>query len=190
VVPTGSMQGTILIGDHIFLDKMLYGPEVPFTHWRLPVLATVKRGDIIAFRYPKDPDITFLKRVIAVAGERVEIRNDVLFVNGQRLNEPYVVHSKRSRQASGYHESMAPLTVPAGHMFVMGDNRDDSEDSRYFGPVPLANIVGEPVLIYWSYDAPSSQWLDEDPVRRLEFYGSMVPHLLSRTRWHRVGELL
>ncbi len=190
VVPTGSMQGTILIGDHIFLDKMLYGPEIPFTQWRLPRLARVRHGDIVAFRYPRDPDITFLKRVIAVAGDRIEIRDDVVYVNRQRVPEPYVVHSKRAERAAGYRESMAARMVPAGHVFVMGDNRDDSEDSRYFGPVPLENIVGEPVLIYWSYDAPSSQWLDDNPMRRLEFYGSMLPHLVSRTRWGRVGELL
>jgi signal peptidase I len=190
VVPTGSMQGTILVGDHIFLDKLLYGPRIPFSPWHLPVMARVRRGDIVAFRYPRDPEITFLKRVVAVAGDRIEIRDDALFVNGNRMNEPYVVHNRRVGKIVGYHESMSPLTVPEGHMFVMGDNRDDSEDSRYFGAVPLANIVGEPVVIYWSYDAPSSQWLEDDPVRRLEFYGSIVPHLLSRTRWHRVGELL
>jgi signal peptidase I len=190
VVPTGSMQGTILVGDHIFLDKILYGPEIPLTKWRLPFMATVRRGDIIAFRYPKDPELTFLKRVIAVGGDRIEIRDDLVYVNQRALNEPYVVHSRREQMAKGYHESMAPLVVPAGQIFVMGDNRDDSEDSRYFGTVPLANVLGEPVMIYWSYDAPSSKWLDEDPVRRLEFYGSMVPHLLSRTRWARVGTTL
>ena len=190
VGPTGSMQSTILIGDHILLDKALYGPTVPFTGFRLPVLRTVHRGDIVAFRYPKDPQITFLKRVIAVAGDRVEIRDDVLYLNGKPQDERYVQHTRRPAQAHGYRESMRPVAVPEGQMFVMGDNRDDSEDSRYFGPVPVANVVGEPVLIYWSYDAPSSKWLDDDPMHRLKFYGSMLPHLLSRTRWGRVGDLL
>ncbi len=189
VVPTGSMESTILIGDHIFLAKALYGPEIPFTRWRLPALRSVRRGDIIAFHYPKDPSVTFLKRVVAVGGDRIEIRNDALYLNGRVTIEPYVEHTRRGL-AAGYRENMRPLLVPSGHMFVLGDNRDGSEDSRYFGPVPLANVVGEPLFIYWSYDAPSSQWLDDDLVHRLRFYGSMLPHLFSRTRWNRVGDLL
>lgn len=189
VVPTGSMERTILVGDHIFLNKAFYGPEIPFTGWRLPALRAVRRGDIVAFRYPKDPDITFLKRVVALGGDRVEIRNDVLYLNGKPQAEPFVEHTRR-RKAPGYRDHMPLLVVPAGHMFVMGDNRDDSEDSRYFGPVPLDSVRGEPVFIYWSYNAPSAQWLDEAPAHRLGFYLSMLPHLLSRTRWSRVGELL
>lgn len=187
VVPTGSMQSTILVGDHILLDKALYGPSLPLTHLHLPALRTVHRGDIVAFHYPKDPGITFLKRVIALGGDRVEIRRDVLYLNGNPIDEPYVQHTRRAHERP---ESMRPLVVPAGEMFVMGDNRDDSEDSRYFGPVPTGTVVGEPVLIYWSYDAPSSKWLDENPLHRLRFYGSMLPNLLSRTRWRRVGDLL
>ena len=188
VVPTGSMERTILIGDHIFLDKALYGPEIPLTGWRLPALRSVRRGDIVAFRYPKDPSLTFLKRVIALGGDRVEIRNDVLFRNGEPVAEAYVEHTRK--KIPGYRDNMRPLVVPPGQMFVLGDNRDDSEDSRYFGPVPQANVVGEPVFIYWSYNAPSAQWLDDAPAHRLGFYASILPHLLSRTRWHRVGELL
>ena len=187
VVPTGSMERTILVGDHIFLDKALYGPEIPFTGWRLPMLRAVRRGDIVAFRYPKDPSLTFLKRVIALGGDRVEIRDGVLYRNGEAQAESYVEHCK---PAAGLGDEMRPLVVPAGHMFVLGDNRDDSEDSRYFGAVPLTSVVGEPVFIYWSYNAPSSEWLDDAPAHRVEFYASMLPHLWSRTRWHRVGELL
>ncbi len=188
VVPTGSMERTILVGDHIFLDKALYGPEIPFTGRRLPALRAVRRGDIVAFRYPKDPALTFLKRVIALGGDRVEIRNDVLYRNGQPVAEAYVEHTRK--RVPGYREDMRPLVVPPGQMFVLGDNRDDSEDSRYFGTVPLANVVGEPVFIYWSYNAPSSQWLDDALGHRLGFYASMLPHLLTRTRWRRLGELL
>jgi signal peptidase I len=188
VVPTGSMERTILVGDHIFLDKGLYGPEIPLTGWRLPALASVRRGDIVAFRYPKDPSLTFLKRVIALGGDQVEIRDDVLYRNGKPLTESYVEHTRKKPPA--YHDNMRPLVVPPGQMFVLGDNRDDSEDSRYFGTVPLANVLGEPVFIYWSYNAPSAQWLDDAPWHRLGFYASILPHLLSRTRWHRVGELL
>ena len=186
VVPTGSMERTILVGDHLFLDKALYGPEVPFTGWRLPALRPVRRGDIVAFHYPRDPSLTFLKRVVALGGDRVEIRNDVLYLNGRPRPESYVEHTRKP----GARDNMRPLVVPAGEMFVLGDNRDDSEDSRYFGTVPLASVVGEPVFIYWSYNAPSAQWLDDAPAHRLGFYASMLPHLFTKTRWHRVGELL
>ncbi len=188
VVPTGSMERTILVGDHIFLNKALYGPQVPFTGWRLPALRPVRHGDIVAFRYPKDPELTFLKRVIALGGDRVEIRRDVVYLNGQPLTEPYVEHTRTKKPP--YRENMRALVVPRGEMFVLGDNRDDSEDSRYFGPVPLDRVLGEPVCIYWSYNAPSAQWLDDAPAHRLGFYVSLLPHLLSRTRWSRVGELL
>ena len=188
VVPTGSMERTILVGDHIFLDKALYGPEIPFTGRRLPALRSVRRGDIVAFRYPKDPTLTFLKRVVALGGDRVEIRDGLLYLNGKPKAESYVEHTQK--RAPGYRDNLRPLVVPPGHMFVLGDNRDDSQDSRYFGAVPLANVVGEPVFIYWSYNAPSAQWLDDAPAHRLGFYASILPHLLARTRWHRVGELL
>ncbi len=188
VVPTGSMERTILVGDHIFLNKALYGPEVPFTGWRLPALRSVRRGDIVAFRYPKAPQLTFLKRVIALGGDRVEIRNDVVYRNGQPLSEPYVEHTRTGKPRD--RENMRPVVVPRGEMFVLGDNRDDSEDSRYFGAVPLDGVLGEPLFIYWSYNAPSAQWLDDALWHRLGFYASMLPHLLSRTRWSRVGEVL
>src|SRR5215472_9728647 len=117
VVPTGSMEGTILVGDHLFLDKVLYGPEVPLTNWHLPRLRTIHRGDIIVFRYPRYPEEAFLKRVVAVGGDRVEIRDAVVYINSRSLREPYAVH-RRSRYGS--QEQMAPVTVPEDSLFVMG----------------------------------------------------------------------
>src|SRR5207245_5642254 len=93
VVPTGSMEGTILVGDHILLNKLFYGPGIPFTPWRLPQLKGVQRGNIIAFHYPRDPSLNFLKRVAAVGGDTVEIREDILYVNQIPIREPYVVHT-------------------------------------------------------------------------------------------------
>lgn len=183
VVPTASMERTILVGDHIFLGKLLHAPEVPLLGWRLPRLRQPRRGDIVAFRYPRDPNVTFLKRVIAVAGDRVEIRREVVYLNGRRLPEPYAQHRRCGRK-----ESLAALTVPAGHLFVLGDNRDDSEDSRYWGTLPVENVIGEPLLVYWSFDAPSSAWLDRN--HRLRFYASVATHLVSQTRWGRTGTLL
>src|SRR5262245_4778790 len=116
VVPTGSMEGTILVGDHLFLDKLLYGPEIPFTHWRLPAIKSVHRGDIIVFRYPRNPEETFLKRVAAVGGDRLEIHNGVVYINSRPVDEPYAVHRRPLYDAS---EQMQPIMVRRGHLVVV-----------------------------------------------------------------------
>lgn len=188
MVPTASMEGTILVGDHILLDKFFYGPSVPFTSWHLPTRKAVHRGSIIAFKFPLNPQINFLKRVAAVGGDVVEIREDVLFVNNRAVAEPYVVHN-RQRGSIG-RENMPPRTIPVGELFVLGDNRDNSDDSRYWGNVPLANVIGEPLLIYWSYDAPSSSWPDDNPLRLVRFYSSAMANLFTHTRWARSGVIL
>ena len=187
VVPTGSMEGTILIGDHLFMDKLLYGPEIPLLGWRLPMLKTIHRGDIIVFRYPKDPSEAYLKRVAGVGGDRLEIRDGVLYVNSNAVLEPYAVyHGPRTSR----YEQMAPIVVPPGMLFVLGDNRDNSSDSREWGYVPLENVIGEPMFVYWSYDAPTSRWLDENLEDRLAFYATIPIHFFSHTRWSRTGTWL
>ena len=187
VVPTASMEGTILVGDHLFMDKLLYGPEIPLVHWRLPVLKTIHRGDIIVFRYPKDVTETFLKRVTALGGDRLEIKNGVLYVNSQPVMEPYAVHHAPIHNPL---ESWGPTVVPKGKLFVMGDNRDNSSDSRDWGFVPMSNVIGEPLFVYWSYDAPTARWLDENPGHRISFYASIAENFFSNTRWNRTGMLL
>lgn len=187
VVPTGSMERTILVGDHLFVNKMLYGPEIPLLGWRLPVLKTVHRGDIIVFRYPRDPEETFLKRVAAVGGDHVEIHDGIVYVNSRPRKEPYAVYRGPRNSPE---EQMAQIVVPQGHLFVMGDNRDNSSDSRDWGFVPVENVIGEPLLVYWSYDAPSSRWLDENPLHRVAFYASIAGNFFSHTRWSRVGTWL
>src|SRR5436305_2985639 len=109
IVPTASMESTILVGDHLFMNKLFYGPEIPLVHWRLPALKSVHRGDIVVFHYPKDPSETFLKRVAAVGGDQIEIRDGMLYVNARAVSEPYVVHHGPARSA---HETMKPITVP------------------------------------------------------------------------------
>jgi signal peptidase I len=187
VVPTASMEGTILVGDHLFMDKLLYGPEIPLVHWRLPALKTIHRGDIIVFRYPKDVSETFLKRVTALGGDRLEIKNGVLYVNSQPVQEPYAVHHAPVHNPL---ESWGPTVVPEGKLFVMGDNRDNSSDSRDWGFVPMSNVIGEPLFVYWSYDAPTARWLDENPGHRISFYASIAENFFSNTRWNRTGMLL
>lgn len=187
VVPTASMEGTILVGDHLFMDKLLYGPEIPLVNWRLPFLKTIHRGDIIVFRYPKDVSETFLKRVAAVGGDQLEIRNGLLYVNSQPVKEPYAVHIATLHNPL---ESWGPTVVPEGELFVMGDNRDNSSDSRDWGFVPLRNVIGSPMFVYWSYDAPTSRWLDENLGHKITFYASIAGNFFSHTRWNRTGTLL
>jgi signal peptidase I len=187
VVPTASMEGTILVGDHLFLNKLLYGPEIPGVNWRLPMLKTIRRGDIVVFRYPRNPEEAFLKRVTAVGGDRVEIRAGRVYVNSQALDEPYAVHRSPIRSTT---EEMSPIVVPKGYLFVMGDNRDNSSDSREWGFVPVRNVIGEPIFVYWSYDAPSANWLDQDWTHQVTFCASIAGNFFSRTRWSRMGMLL
>jgi signal peptidase I len=189
VVPTASMEGTILVGDHLFWNKALYGPEIPFTHWRLPRLKTVRRGDIVAFHYPLDPEQIFLKRVAAVGGDLIEIRNDVVYVNRIPVQERYAVHHHMLRFRF-FPSEMAARRVPAGALFMLGDNRDFSSDSRDWGVVPVDHVIGSPLIIFWSYDAPSAEWLDDQPGHRWRFFASVCAHLLTRTRWGRTGTLL
>ena len=187
VVPTASMEGTILVGDHLFMDKFFYGPEIPFVNWRLPMLKTIHRGDIVVFRYPKNPEETFLKRVAATGGDRLEIRASILYVNSVPVKEPYAVHHAPAHSPQ---ENWGPTVVPAGELFVMGDNRDNSSDSRDWGFVPVQNVIGEPLFVYWSYDAPTARWLDENPAHRISFYASIAGNFFSHTRWNRTGMLL
>jgi signal peptidase I len=187
LVPTSSMEGTILVGDHLLLNKFAYGPEIPYFGWHLPRLRTPQRGAIIAFHYPKDPSLTFLKRVVAVGGDTVEIKDSVVFVNGIPQFEPYAVHK---HPVWLRHDDMSARHVPAGELFVLGDNRDNSDDSRFWGTVPVGNVVGEPLMIVWSYDAPSSEWLDEQPGAQIKLYASIAVGFFAHTRWSRTGTLL
>jgi signal peptidase I len=184
VVPTGSMEGTILVGDHLFLNKLLYGPEIPLVGWRLPMLKTIHRGDIIVFRYPRNPEEAFLKRVTAIGGDRVEIRNGVVYLNSRAVIEPYALHRASTRSVR---DEMSEVVVPDGSLFVMGDNRDNSSDSREWGFVPVRNVIGEPMFVYWSYDAPTSRWLDQNWGHEIAFYVSIAGNFFTRTRWSRTG---
>ena len=187
MVPTASMEGTVLVGDHLLMLKFPYGPNIPFTSYRLPQLRTPKSGEIVAFRSPVEPDEIYLKRVIAVAGDVVEIRRGLLYVNGAPMPESYA-RVRPSRRWT-WQENILPERVPAGSLFVLGDNRDNSEDSRYWGPVPVANVIGEPLFVFWSYDAPSSAWLDPNLLDQVRLYASALTHI-TQTRWRRTGLLL
>ncbi len=151
-IPSESMVKTLLVGDFLFVNKFEYGPKIPFTHVRLPGIAKPKRGDVIVFQYPPDPSKDYIKRCIATEGQTIEVRDKDVWVNGVKLVEPYVQHiSPDTLPASqSPRDNMAPVTVPPNSLFMMGDNRDNSADSRFWGFVPMDNVKGRAMFIYYS----------------------------------------
>lgn len=166
-IPSGSMIPTLLIGDHILVNKFIYGTEIPFTDRRILVLRNPEKGDIIVFKYPENPKKDFIKRVIATGGDVIEEKNKVVYINGQALKEPYAVHSDTGLRPVGNdpRDNFGPITVPKGKLFMMGDNRDQSYDSRYWGFVDLKEVRGEALIIYWSWDPDN--WVRFDRIGRL-----------------------
>ncbi len=151
-IPSGSMIPTLQIGDHILVNKFIYGTRIPFTHKSFFPLRLPERGDIIVFEFPGDESKDFIKRVVGIPGDTVEARNRVLYVNNQKQDEPFVnpmrdIHDVEER------DSFGPTLVPEGAYFVMGDNRDHSLDSRFWGFVDFERIKGSAFLIYWSWDS-------------------------------------
>jgi signal peptidase I len=162
-IPSGSMMDTLLVGDYILVNKFIYGPELPFTDIHMPGLRAPHRGDIIVFKYPQDEKRDFIKRVIGTPGDVVQVRGHQVFVNGQALNEPYVKPGSAPLLHAGqtycsYAYGCEPTRVPPDSYFVMGDNRDNSQDSRYWGFVRREKIKGKAFLIYWSWDS-DRHWL-------------------------------
>ena len=191
-IPTGSMEYNLLIGDHLLVNKFIFGPT-PLAIGRavLPV-RQIRRGDIIVFKYPDQPDRDLIKRVIGLPGETVELRNKKVYVNGQGINEPYVHFLTPPSTAfqevtsSDVLENYGPVTVPPDQYFVMGDNRDNSEDSRYWGFLPRNNVKGKALIIYWSYESGREDYIDEGYVASAKRLGSVFVHFFTRTRWERL----
>jgi len=207
VIPTGSMEDTLLIGDHLLVDKLAYAPAGPLSKYVIPY-TDVKRGDIIVFRYPVEIQQTFVKRCIGIPGDRIRLVNKQLILNGKPVNEPYVYHkteyidsyrdnfpSEPNVHVAEFAQDMllnhvqnGEVVVPPGAYFAMGDNRDSSLDSRYWGFVPRANIIGKPLIIYWSYDA-STEALSR-PMMSIDHLLDLVQHFPTKTRWRRSFRLI
>ena len=174
-IPSGSMEDTLLIGDYIFVNRALYGFQVPLTDNTLPEIRSPEVGDVIVFKYPPDPRQNFIKRIVGAPGDVVEIKNRVVFRNSEPVDESFVKHTSTQMLPPSYQESnidppragnkhnYGPVTVPQGQYFVMGDNRDNSLDSRYWGFVPEEYVKGKAVFIYWSWD--KSNWFLPRPLR-------------------------
>jgi signal peptidase I len=160
-IPSGSMERTLLIGDYIYINKMLYGSEIDIglgsrrlVHYRFPAIRKPRPGDIIVFRYPEDVRKDFIKRCVAVEGQIIEIKDKALYVNGARRNEPFAMHVDEHvlpREISP-RDNFGPITVPRGCIFMMGDNRDNSLDSRFWGPLPIDLVKGKAIFRYFSWD--------------------------------------
>lgn len=153
-IPSGSMKQTLLIGDHILVNKFIYGVKIPFINKTIISVKTPQQGDIVVFKFAQDPKKDFIKRVIGVAGDKIEIRSKKVYVNGKPLNHDYGIFDDPKIYPAGAQprDNFGPIQVPENSLFVMGDNRDHSYDSRFWGFVDLASVKGKAFIIYWSWD--------------------------------------
>jgi signal peptidase I len=150
-IPSPSMVPTLLVGDHILVNKFLFGFSVPFADGKIMSVREPERGDVIVFKYPRDRKLDFIKRCIAVGGETLEVREKQVFINGEPIETPQAVFLEGGSMLNG-RDNFGPVTVPEGKVFVMGDNRDNSNDSRFWGFVDLADVKGKAIVIYWSWN--------------------------------------
>ncbi|MEE8350152.1 MAG: signal peptidase I [Acidobacteriota bacterium] len=196
-VPTPSMEPAILVGDRVLVDKFTIRNGFKSG---LPLLPTyqIQRHDIIVCKSPIQPDILLVKRVIGLPGETLEIRDKIVHIQGEPLDEPFTNHSDDRIYSKGGpnplipmdRDNYGPVTIPEDSYFVMGDNRDDSLDSRFWRFLPRHNIVGKPLFIFWSYEDGPDAHLKSTPGELLQLYGERILFFLSRTRWSRMGKLV
>jgi signal peptidase I len=207
VIPSASMEDSLLIGDHVLVDKLTYSPSGAISSRILPY-RDVRRGDIIVFRYPEQIKEDYVKRAIGIPGDRIRLANKQLVLNGHPVNEPYVKHvtsyvdqyrdnfpstpntalPERARDMLDNHVVNGELVVPPNCVFAMGDNRDDSLDSRYWGFVPRENIEGTPLVIYWSFEAPTADLTNGNI--GFDHIVDVVTHFFTKTRWSRTFKLI
>jgi signal peptidase I len=205
IVPTPSMDPTVMVGDHLLVDKLSYAPPGAISKYLLPYTAP-KRGDVIVFRYPMDISQNYVKRLMGMPGDHIRIQDKVVYLNGKPLTEPYVEHIfpgiepyrdnfpsepygpvvDRAVQMLKNNVVNGELVVPPGNYFAMGDDRDNSLDSRYWGFVPRENIIGKPLVIFWSYDAPTEEWVGNSA----SHYTDLAKNFFFKTRWNRTLKLV
>ena len=181
----------MLFGDWLLAEKVSYGAQIPFSHHRLPAMRQPEQGDIVVFRSPGNPDRFYIKRCLAIAGQTIEVRDKRFYVDGRRLADPPFSKNVDSRiyaVSSNSRDNMRPITVPDGYAFVVGDNRDNSRDSRHWGALPTASIVARGLFVYWSVKANRSEDLSEEGVKPPLWHAMAT--LPSRIRWARVGEFV
>jgi signal peptidase I len=197
-VPTGSMENTVLIGDHLLVNKFIYAPHAHNFLERLLPYRAPRRGDVFVFKYPVDPERDFIKRVVGLPGDIVDVRQKALYVNDVHQSDKHVLHSDKQVYPDDpsvpddfrRRDNFGPYRVPPESYFAMGDNRDNSLDSRFWGPVPAANVKGRALLIYWSYEAESNPPSWQGYGARLRELAGVAVHFFTRTRWSRTFHLV
>ncbi len=197
-IPSGSMEDNLLIGDHLVVNKFIYSPHWDTLLHRLLPFRSPRRGDVVVFKFPEDPRRDFIKRCIALGGDKIEIRGKKLWLNGELQEEPYAVFKDPHIRGTGpgvparyrNRDHFGPYTVPQGTIFCLGDNRDNSLDSRFWGPVPLSYLKGRAVLIYWSYEAQRNDWKWQGIGHRIKQLTGVFVHFFTRTRWEREFKLI
>ncbi len=194
-IPSSSMEDTLLIGDFILANKFLYGAQVPLLDWRFPAIRKPQPGDVIIFKYPVDRKTNYIKRCVAVAGQEVALRDKVLYIDNKRF--PDAPTGKYTERLEGANPAdprvnFGPYRVPPGHIFAMGDNRDNSSDSRYWGPVPLELVQGKAMIIHWSWvpdaKAPVVSLADWSSIPSSVWYN--ILHFFQRVRWERLASVV
>jgi signal peptidase I len=187
VVPSESMMPTILVGDHFFIDKVGFPGNYPAAAQKYLPVREIERGDIVALWSPETPDLRLIKRVIGLPGDTIEMRHRAVFIDGRKLDEPYSIHTDNLDLQR--RDNFAPFTIPADHFFLMGDNRDNSNDSRFWGLAPRENLIGKTLFVYWSFEDPPaieamsfSEWVEHS--------ATVAAHFFTRTRWLRTGTIL
>lgn len=176
-IPSGSMLPTLQIGDHLLVNKFIYGIRLPFAGTLLVPIKEPKRGDIIVFRFPRDRSTDYIKRVVGLPGDKLEIRDKTLLINDRKVDDPHAHFTSAEVLPEGISpkDNLGPIVVPPDKYFVMGDNRDNSSDSRFWGFVDDADILGKAMIIYWSWDI-------DEPLLSMDRFSSI--------RWDRLGDII
>ncbi len=196
-IPSGSMEDTLMSGDFILGNKFIYGAKIPLLPLHLPALAEPKPGDVVIFKFPANPDVNYIKRCVAGPGQVVEIRDKSVYVDGVKVPDPECskhtdFHIKPRSSYDGSRDNYGPFTVPDGNFFMLGDNRDNSYDSRFWGCVPRRNILGRAMVVHFSWmpddEAPRVSWVHPTSVVQSLVYN--VVNFTDRVRWKRIGHLV
>ncbi len=185
-IPTGSMESNLLIGDHLLVNKFVYGiPPSGLLGKILPYKAP-KHGNVIVFKYPLSPEVAYVKRLIGMPGDKVEMIGHTIYINDKPIKEPYTQYI----DPGSIYERFGPYYVPEGQYFAMGDNRDNSQDSRFWGFVPRSHIIGKALAIYWSYETPRDEYLQTSVTDRLKQFTDVFLNFFTKTRWRRTLKVI
>ena len=184
-IPTGSMESNLLIGDHLLVNKFVYGLHPKFLDKILPYRQP-KREDVIVFKYPNEPETAYVKRLMGMPGDKIEMIGRTLYINGKPLKENYTQYIEPGSIYSHY----GPYQVPPGEYFAMGDNRDNSQDSRFWGSVPRDYLLGKALVIYWSFETPRGEYLQTSFSDRISQFADVFRNFFTKTRWRRTFKII